>query len=226
MNDISLKNKAIFIDFDSTFVKVETIDELARFSLSRDPDAEHKLRLITYITNQAMSGEIDFPSALEKRLEVISITRDDVDKITEHISTLVSDSFLESKELIKSLSDSIWILSGGFKEIIAPVVADFGVKEDHVLANSFIYRDDRVIGCERESDLFKEGGKTKAISKLNLDSDIFMIGDGFTDYEVQRDGPASAFICYTENISRESVLALSDYSADSFTEALEIINTI
>ena len=152
MNDILLNNKTLFIDFDSTFVKVETIDELARLSLADDPDADYKVRMITYITNQAMCGEIDFPSALEKRLEILSITKDDIKKITHHISGLVSDSFVSNRELIRSLSDSIWIISGGFREIICPVVADFGIGEDHVLANSFIYSNDQVIGCDRDGD--------------------------------------------------------------------------
>ena len=226
MNDFSLNNKALFIDFDSTFVKVETIDELARFSLADDPDAEYKVRMITYITNQAMCGEIDFPDALEKRLEILSVTKEDIKNITHHISGLVSYSFVKSRELIRSLSDSIWIVSGGFREIICPIVADFGIGDDHILANSFIYSGEQVIGCDRDGDLFKKGGKIKAIRDLNLDREIFMIGDGFTDYEVHSEGIAKAFICYTENISRERVLEVSDYSAESFSQALEIIKKI
>ena len=226
MNDIALNNKALFIDFDSTFVKVETIDELARLSLGDDPDAEYKVRMITYITNQAMCGEIDFPGALEKRLEILSITKDDIKKIIQQISGLVSDSFVRSRELIRSLSDSIWIVSGGFREIICPVVADFGIGDDHILANSFIYSGEQVIGCDRDGDLFKKGGKIKAIRELNLDKEIFMIGDGFTDYEVYSEGIAKAFICYTENIYRENVVNLSKHHAGSFDQALEIIRRI
>ena len=116
MNNL-LNQKALFIDFDSTFVKVETIDELAKFSLKNDPNSDYKIRLISHITNQAMCGEISFPDALEKRFELISISRDDVLTIGKQISTLVSDSFIKNKELIQSMADSIWIISGGFKEI-------------------------------------------------------------------------------------------------------------
>ena len=41
--------KNLFIDFDSTFVKVETIDELASVSLQNDPDKDTKINLIKSI---------------------------------------------------------------------------------------------------------------------------------------------------------------------------------
>ena len=44
-----LKDKTLFFDFDSTFVKVETIDELARISLQNYPEKESKLNQIVDI---------------------------------------------------------------------------------------------------------------------------------------------------------------------------------
>ena len=111
MNDI-LNQKALLIDFDSTFVKVETLDELAKLSLENDPDAEDKIEMISRITHQAMSGEISFPAALEKRLGILSLSKDDIKQITADISSRVSDSFMENKEFIQSNFDSIWILFG------------------------------------------------------------------------------------------------------------------
>ena len=218
--------KALFIDFDSTFVKVETIDELAKFSLKDDPNSEYKVRMISHITNQGMCGEISFSDALDKRLELLSIKRDDVEAISKHIGSLISDSFIKNKKLIQSISDSIWILSGGFREIITPIVSEFGIREDHVLANSFIYNEELVLGCDRENDLSKDKGKIKAIRSLNLNKDIIIIGDGFTDYEVYREGIARAFICFTENVSRDNVLELSDHYAASFDQVLDIIREI
>ena len=102
-----LKDKALFIDFDSTFVKVETIDELAKFCLKYDSDADNKVKMISDITNQAMSGEIDFPSALDSRLSILSLTRNDVIDVSKKISTLISDSIMDHHKLIKDMSGSI-----------------------------------------------------------------------------------------------------------------------
>jgi len=222
--DNSLNQNTLFIDFDSTFVKVETIDELAKLSLKNDPDADTKISMILEITNQAMSGEISFPVALEKRLKILSLSKDDIRKATNDISNMVSDSFIKNKEFIASNSDSIWIVSGGFKEVISPIVSEFGIAENHILANSFIYSKNQVIGCDRNNDLFKNKGKIKAINNLNLDNDIIIMGDGFTDYEVYSEGVAKAFICYTENITRKSIVEKSSYTANSFNEAIDILN--
>ena len=222
--DNSLNQNTLFIDFDSTFVKVETIDELAKLSLKNDPEANTKISMISDITNQAMSGEISFPIALEKRLKVLSLSKDDIRKATDDISNMVSDSFIKNKEFIASNSDSIWIVSGGFKEVITPIVREFGIAENHILANSFIYSKNQVIGCDRNNDLFKDKGKIKAINNLNLDNDIIIMGDGFTDYEVYSEGVAKAFICYTENITRKSIVEKSSYTASSFNEAIDILN--
>jgi len=218
-----LQEKALFIDFDSTFVKVETIDELAKFCLKDDSEADDKVKMISDITNQAMSGELDFPSALEKRLSILNLTRDDVIEVSNQISTLISNSIESHHKLIQDISDSIWILSGGFSEVIYPVVSKFGIKHDHVIANSFVYEDNMVIGCDKENDLFKDNGKARAIKKLNLNKEIIMVGDGYTDYETYKDGAVDMFICYTENIHREDVIKKSNYIANNFNEVINII---
>ena len=220
----NINQKSLFIDFDSTFIKVETIDELAKLSLQNDPNSNKKINLISDITNKAMSGDISFSEALEKRLEILSLNQNDIISITENISNLISDSFLINKKIIQSISDSIWILSGGFKEIIIPIVKQFGISSNHVLANSFIYDKDQIVGCDKDNNLFKDKGKIKAINNLNIKNDIIMIGDGFTDYEVYRDGPAKIFICYTENISRKSITEVADYKANNFNEIINILN--
>ena len=218
-----LKDKALFIDFDSTFVKVETIDELAKFCLKDDSNADNKVKMISDITNQAMSGEIDFPSALDSRLSILSLTRDDVIDVSKQISALISDSIMDHHKLIKDMSDSIWILSGGFTEVIYPVVSKFGIKHDHIIANSFVYKNNMVVGCDKENDLFKDNGKSRAINRLNLNKEIIMVGDGYTDYETYKNGAVDMFICYTENIHRKDVAEKSDHIANNFNEVINII---
>ena len=69
----------------------------------------------------------------------------------------------------------------------------------------------------------KDKGKVKAIEGLNLDKDVIMIGDGYTDYEVYSEGASKAFICYTENVLREKVVKLSTLQADSFDSMVQIV---
>ena len=220
----ALNGKSLFIDFDSTFVKVETIDEIAKLTLDSDPKKQDKVKLISDITNQAMSGEIDFPTALELRLQTLLITRETIDEVTKSIGSLVSDSFNKHRELIRENASDIWIISGGFTQVIAPIVSGFGITQDHVLANSLSFRGDRVSGCDRENFLFQDKGKIKAINSVETLNPRVMVGDGYTDLEVHLDGAADQFICYTENISREKVLERSKHSAKSFGEILDILH--
>ena len=221
-----LNGKALFIDFDSTFVKIETIDELARLTLQDDPDKDSKIDLISGITHQAMSGEIDFPAALDRRLKILSLASDSIKKITHQISSLVSDSFKVNSETIKEHCDDIWIISGGFFQIIAPIVEEYGISEEHILANRFLFEGDRVIGCDKSNPLFQDQGKIKAIKSILVNKEIVMVGDGYTDLEVYLEGCAKHFICYTENVSRQEVVSQSNHIADSFEQIIKIITTI
>ena len=219
----SLSGKSLFIDFDSTFVKVETIDEIASVTLQNDSEKDQKIKRISDITSQAMSGEIDFPTALDLRLQTLVITREIVDRVTSDIESQISDSFNKHRELIRENASDIWIISGGFTQVIAPIVSGFGITQDHVLANSFTFNYDTVSGCDKENFLFQDKGKIKAINSVETLNPRVMIGDGYTDLEVYLDGAADQFICYTENISREKVLEKSKHSAKSFGEILDIL---
>ena len=222
----SLNGKSLFIDFDSTFVKVETIDEIARITLQDNPDKDHIVKKISDITNQAMSGQMDFPTALEQRLQILSITDKTINKVTNEIKELISDSFSEHKDLIKDNASNIWIISGGFTEVITPIVESYGINRNHVLANQFIFNGDKVSGCDKDNFLFQDKGKIKAINSVETSNPRIMIGDGYTDLEVYLEGACEEFICYTENISRKTVLDNSKYSASSFGEILDILNHI
>ena len=56
-----MENTSLIIDFDSTFITVETLDELARISIGDDQDS---IQSIEEITSKAMTGEVDFCDAL------------------------------------------------------------------------------------------------------------------------------------------------------------------
>ena len=219
----SLNDNSLFIDFDSTFVKVETIDEIARITLQDNPDKDHIVKKISDITNQAMSGQMDFPTALEQRLQILSITDKTINKVTNEIKELISDSFCDHKDFIKDNASNIWIISGGFTDVIAPIVESYGINRNHVLANKFIFNGDNVSGCDKDNFLFQDKGKIKAINSVETSNPRIMIGDGYTDLEVYLEGACEEFICYTENISRKSVLDNAKYSASSFGEILDIL---
>ena len=46
---------------------------------------------------------------------------------------------------------------------------------------------------------------------MNLKGKIIAIGDGYTDYELKREGVADTFIAYTEHIARDLVIKNADF---------------
>lgn len=58
------------------------------------------------------------------------------------------------------------------------------------------------------------------MEELNLNGDIYVIGDGFTDYEIRQAGLAKKFYAFTENVSREKVVKVADQVVTSFDEII------
>ena len=59
------------IDFDSTFIKNESLDILFEIS---DPNNNDKIREIKKITDLGMNGHISFSESLKRRIKSVSYT--------------------------------------------------------------------------------------------------------------------------------------------------------
>jgi D-3-phosphoglycerate dehydrogenase len=114
-------------------------------------------------------------------------------------------------------------LSNGFKEFIVPIVTEYGVKPNHVYANTFEFDEqDRIIGFDEDNILSRNNGKALQIEKLKLKGEVSVIGDGYTDYEIKEAGLASKFYAFTENVTRDKVLQKADHVAPSLDEVLYV----
>ena len=209
------------IDFDSTLVTVEALDELAKISLSHNPDKEKIANQIAAITNDAMEGKIDFPTALAKRLALFQPTSEDLSKIVIFLKDHVTPSLSRNKEFFQKYHSQIYIISGGFQEYILPVVKDLGITENYILANTFMYdKNGGITGFDKHNPLAQANGKVKAVSALNIKGKICVIGDGITDYQIKEQGQADLFFAFTENVQRKGVIAKADKVIRSFDELL------
>jgi D-3-phosphoglycerate dehydrogenase len=214
-------NKYFVIDFDSTFTKVEAFDVLADISLSDHPEQEERKKQIIQITNQGMDGSISFRESLERRLNLLAPSRHHLPLLITKLKGSVSESFKRNREFFQTYSDNIYIISNGFKEFIEPIVTEFGIKAENILANEFKFdKDGRVVGFDTENPLSANGGKVEQLKKLNLPGDIYVIGDGYTDYEIKHAGLANKFFAFTENVARENVKSKADHITPSLDEFL------
>ena len=218
-----MANNYYIIDFDSTFVSVEALDELCRIALKNSPDKKNRMEKFSSITNKAMSGKITFADSLEQRIKLLDAGKDDIDKAVKLISRKISKSVVRNKNFFRKFSDKIIIVSGGFKEIIVPIVERFGINATNVYANSFTFdKAGKITGFDKRNVLSGSNGKINQIKALKLKGTINVIGDGYTDYELKKAGIAHKFFAFTENIERKIVLEKADHIAPSIDEILYV----
>ena len=211
----------IIIDFDSTFTKVEGLDELAAIALNGHPERDQVVQKIADLTNKGMNGEMSFADGLRQRIGLLKANRSHIQELVTFLRTKVSDSFQRNRQFLTEHADQIFIVSSGFKEFIVPVATELGIHADHVYANEFLFDEDgNITGVDEENVLSTDGGKIKLLSSLNLTGDVYAIGDGYTDYELKASGLASRFYAFTENVERPRVVAVADHIATSFDDFL------
>ena len=209
------------IDFDSTFVRVECMPELARISLASNPDKDKIVKEIEMITDMGMNGEISFKESLSRRVKLLHANKSHVDDLVMRLKDQISLSVSKQREFIKNNNQSIYVITGGFKEFVLPVVSEFGISKNKVLANEFIYDSNgNIIGFDESNPLADAYGKARVVEKLKLGKNVIIIGDGMTDYEIKEKGYASKFIVFVENVNRPTAVAKADFVAHGFDEII------
>jgi Haloacid Dehalogenase superfamily, subfamily IB, phosphoserine phosphatase-like len=217
------QTKKFIIDFDSTFTQVEALDILGEISLAGDPNSNDKLQAIKDITDRGMEGSVNFRESLEQRLDILKANRQQIGDLIKALKKKVSKSFERNREFLQENAEDIFIISNGFKDFIIPIVADYGINKENVFANEFVYDENgQIVDFNRDNPLSKNNGKAETIKNLNLSGDIYVIGDGYTDYEIKASGLANKFYAFTENVYRPKVTSKADHVAPSFDEILYI----
>lgn len=211
------------IDFDSTFTKVEGLDELAAIALKGHKDRDKIVGEIKAITDKGMAGEIGFADSLKARVALLPANRSHVADLIEFLMGKISDSFARNEAFLRENAPSVYIVSSGFKDFIVPVAMSMGVLEENIYANTFVYdADGNITGYDETNLLSQDKGKVKLLQSLDFEGDIYAIGDGYTDYELRESGLANKFFAFTENISRKKVTDVADEVVASFDEFLFI----
>ncbi|WP_187260968.1 phosphoglycerate dehydrogenase [Pontibacter beigongshangensis] len=215
------KDKYFIIDFDSTFTQVEALDELGEITLQDDENKNQILTEIKNITNSAMDGNSSFTEGLSRRLSLLQANQKHLNPLIARLKNRVSNSISRNKQFFEEFADNIYIVSSGFKEFITPIVTEYGIKEENIYANTFLYDEQgNIIGFDKENVLSLDKGKIKLLETLALEGDVYVLGDGYTDYEIKEAGLANKFYAFTENISRDNVVAKAEHIAPSLDEFL------
>lgn len=209
------------IDFDSTFVQVEALEELARISLDGQSQQAEVLEKIETLTNKGIEGEISFTDGLRQRLDLIRAHRSHLDRLVDVLKDKVSTSIERNKRFFQDHRDHLFVVSAGFKEFIVPIVADFGIPPERVYANTFVFDEkDHIIGFDDANLLSHPDGKRAQLQAMGLEGEVFVVGDGYSDYQMSDGHDQVKFFAFTENIERSSAKAAADHVTPSFDEFL------
>mmetsp|Transcript_22895 Transcript_22895/g.57860 ORF Transcript_22895/g.57860 Transcript_22895/m.57860 type:complete len:260 (+) Transcript_22895:523-1302(+) len=211
----------VVFDFDSTLIQSESLEVMLDCVLSQDPEKNEKMRQIAEWTDKGMNGECSFKEGLEARLRIASPTASDIDRFCQlYCPSSFSRGFPELVAELQKQGKQVFILSGGFRDLILPFARYLSIPDDNVFAveinwdadGNFVSLDDtngfslsKLEGAERIKHRFANGA-------------TIAVGDGFTDYKLFSSGICTDFIAYTEHAAREKVMAVAPRLAgDSIT---------
>mmetsp|Transcript_25433 Transcript_25433/g.55213 ORF Transcript_25433/g.55213 Transcript_25433/m.55213 type:complete len:677 (-) Transcript_25433:1350-3380(-) len=218
----------VCFDVDCTVTVNDSLDLLGEFMGCKEEVEE--------LTNQAMDGAMNLGQSLEERLKIINCTPADIrrfiaahppeKRLTPGIERLV--------KMLKKRGVAVYLISGGFRELILPIAKHLGIPKDHVYANRMNWQWDdetgaptRLVGFDDAQPTAYNHGKVRAIAtirSLHPYNNVVMIGDGITDLEaVQSSEGADLFIGYGGVIERRAVAEQAEwfvYDHGSLAQAL------
>jgi len=164
----------VVMDVDSTLIQQEVIELLA--------DYAGVMPEVKTITEQAMSGELDFKQSLERRVGLLEGLSDEIFQwlkpqieLTPGVQELIA--------AVHGLGGKIGAVSGGFSQVLEPLANEIGL--DYWMANSLEVLDGKLTGC-LVGPVIDAEAKATALRSWATESGISIektiaIGDGAND---------------------------------------------
>jgi phosphoserine phosphatase len=169
--------KLVVLDVDSTLIQQEVIELLAAHA-----SVEDQVRLIT---EQAMRGELDFSASLQARVALLKgLPVSVIDEVRGQI--LLTPGARTLVETLKKLGHSVAVVSGGFIEVIEPILKDLSIT--HYRANTLGVDNGLLTGLV-DGPIIDRAAKAQALrdfaalESVNLEQTI-AIGDGANDLDM------------------------------------------
>ncbi|WOL01449.1 hypothetical protein Cni_G10165 [Canna indica] len=207
---------AVCFDVDSTVCLDEGIDELANFCGAGKAVAEW--------TSRAMSGSVPFEEALAARLSLFNPSLQQLQDFLEKRPPRISPGIAELIKELMAKNTDVYLVSGGFRQMINPVALQLGIPLENIFANQLIFNSlGTFLGFNPKEPTSRSGGKATAVQQIRKAHNyttLVMIGDGATDLEARQPGGADLFICYAGVQMREAVAAKADWLVFDFQELM------
>ena len=214
-----VEGDAVCFDVDSTVCIDEGIDEFAAFLGKKEEVAAW--------TSKAMGGGVSFEDALTARLKIMNPTKQQLEEFVEKNPPKLSPGIAELVTTLRVTGKSVFLVSGGFTQMIHPLADILGIPRGNVFANTILFSDDgSFAGHDPKAFTSKSGGKPACITFLKSKycfTTVTMIGDGATDLEACTPGAADLFIGYGGVQKREKVVKGAKWFVTSFTPLIQLL---
>ena len=165
--------------------------------------------------------------ALSARLGLINPTRAQLGGYLSEHAPALSPGIAEVVSALQARGAEVFLVSGGFTQMIGPVADALKVPRDNIFANTILFDEaGEYAGFDEEAFTSRSGGKAKAVAHIRAVreySRVVMVGDGATDLEARAEGGAEVFIGYGGVQVRDVVKEGADwfiYGFDPFIDAL------
>uniref|UniRef100_A0A0D6QYH8 phosphoserine phosphatase n=1 Tax=Araucaria cunninghamii TaxID=56994 RepID=A0A0D6QYH8_ARACU len=212
---------AVCFDVDSTVCIDEGIDELAEFSGAGEAVAAW--------TSRAMGGSVPFEEALAARLSLFRPSASVVANYLQRHPPRLNPGIQDLVKNLKAKGVDVYLVSGGFRQMIEPVAALLEIPCQNIYANRLLFGNEgEYVGFDPEEPTSRSGGKATAVAKIKKEhgyKTLVMVGDGATDLEARQPGGADLFICYGGIQLRSKVAQAADWFVLSFDNLIKELNS-
>jgi len=193
--DVSLQRESLYrrskrlvvLDMDSTLIRIEVIDELAR---AAGVGAE-----VARITERAMQGEMDYDQSLRQRVALLAgLNVAVLDNLAQNLP--LTDGAETLVRVLKRLGYKIAVISGGFSRAAEALKRRLGV--DYAYSNNLEVQGGKLTGkvvgpivnAQRKAELLETIAQAEGV----LLDQVIAVGDGANDaLMLERAGLGIAF---------------------------------
>merc|ERR1719252_133325 len=216
VKELLLKADAVFFDVDSTVVKTEGIDLLGKcFGVMKE---------ISELTHAAMNGNVKFQDPMNDRLQLMAdhgmTEKGLVECVKKEGVPRWTDGVREVVKRLHARGADVYLVSGGFRNMIYPVADVLDIPHENVYANTILFdKEGNYAGFDRKEPTSASGGKPAVLNKMKKEKGyktMIMFGDGATDMDARTKGPAAAFIGYGGVTARPKIVEGADWFIYSF----------
>jgi phosphoserine phosphatase len=168
-----------------------------------------------------MAGKLEFKYSFKKRLDLLQPSRADLQTFARDFPPQLSPRVGELIDKLHQRGTRVYLVSGGLRELIAPVAARLNIPDDRIMCNRLHFTDEgKYSGIDFTQPTTRSGGKAEVLKSLACEAPV-MIGDGATDLEAR--ASAAAFIGYGGNVVHKRVKEKADWYIRDFSELLAVL---